>query len=273
MDNSLWFQHYSAKKNSEIRLFCFPYAGGRAEIFQSWQQAIDPAVEVIAVNYPGRGKRIGATPITDCKTLVTNLLPEFMAYTDKPFAFFGHSMGALVSFELASQLQVKGISGLKHLFLSARRAVHLPFNNTNFHTLPDDEFVNMLQKLGGTPQEVFDHPELMALLIPILRGDFMLSETYCYQAGTRLKTNTSILYSNEDQYVQKEQVTGWQDVIEGQLDFTEFPGGHFFMHSQQHAVTNLVKRRLFRQDQTSLASNGINSPRLSSEYDSIETAR
>ncbi len=175
-----WLRSPKPNPQASLRLFCFPYVGGGALIFRTWPNSLPATAEVCPVELPGRGTRLKETPFTRLLPLVQALAQALLPHLDKPFAFFGHSMGALISFELTRQLRrLYGLVPL-HLFVSAHRAPQLPDPDPPIHTLPEAEFMEELRCLNGTPKEVLEQPELMELMLPILRADFALCETYIY---------------------------------------------------------------------------------------------
>src|SRR5262249_12373891 len=154
-----WFHVQHRNPSAALRLFCFPYAGGDIGIYRDWFKDLPASVEVVAVQYPGRGIRFGEALISSCGGMVSALSQYRVHFLDKPFAFFGHSSGALVSFELARELQRKGGAGQVHHFISGRRALHLPRPGVVLHSLPDDEFVAELVRFGGTSSELLSQPD------------------------------------------------------------------------------------------------------------------
>ena len=176
------------KRNSQarLRLFCFPYAGGNSFIFCSWLNNLPADVELSAIELPGHGTRMAEPLLTRMTELVAAIASDLLPHLDKPFVFFGHSMGAWVSFEVARWLQSNHDLYPMHLFVSGARAPQLPKLRSPLHQLPEAEFVAALRRLQGTPEAVLEHAELMALMLPILRADFAVLETYTYSPQTPL---------------------------------------------------------------------------------------
>jgi medium-chain acyl-[acyl-carrier-protein] hydrolase len=239
-----WFNIKKPVPNASMRLFCFPYAGGSAQIFQDWCDSLPAEIEVIGIQYPGRGSRFIDPLISSTADMVSAILPQIMPVLDKPFVFFGHSNGALVSFELARALQAKGVRQQTHHFLSAKRAIHLPYTRKPMCNLPDDEFVVELENLGGTPTEILAQKELMELFMPILRADFSLSETFSYPQGDKLQCEATLMYGEQDEDVPTADVMSWQDLIESKVSSKSFSGGHFFVNSQKEEVLSFLNERL-----------------------------
>lgn len=239
-----WFNVKKPAPDALIRLFCFPYAGGNAQIFQDWCDSLPPEVEVIGVQYPGRASRFVDPLIGTCEGMVDAILPNITPVLNKPFVFFGHSNGGLVSFELARKLQQQGVTGQLHHFISAKRAIHLPAKRRALHALPDDEFMEELENLGGTPKEILAQKELMELFMPVLRSDFSLSETFAYQGDHKLHCDASLMYGTGDEDVPKEDVLKWHELMAGQVDVKVYDGDHFFINSHKEEVLDFLNEKL-----------------------------
>ena len=167
-----WLPAKRRKHGVALRLFCFPYAGGAAHLFHGWDSFLPYDVEVCAVNLPGHGLRIQERPYRTVARLVEDACEALLPELDKPFALFGHSMGAIIAFEQARRLRARYGIEPAHLFVSGRRAPHLPDQRAAIHHLPDQEFLTEVGRMGGAPREVFDNPDLMALLAPVLKARF-----------------------------------------------------------------------------------------------------
>ncbi len=239
-----WFQVSKPVKNPLMRLFCFPYAGGSAYIYQDWFKYLPVEIEVIGVQYPGRGMRFTETPITNITEMLSELEIAISPYLDKPFAFFGHSNGGLISFELGRLLQSRGIDTQKYQFISAKRAIHLPHRGKKLHALPQDDFIKELVHLGGTPEEMLKNPEIMALFIPVLKADFAISETFNYSGTQRLNCNASLLYGEDDKDIPEADILKWHELINGTVQSKKFDGHHFFINSQKDLVLAYVNSQL-----------------------------
>jgi medium-chain acyl-[acyl-carrier-protein] hydrolase len=240
-----WFQVKTPNPMASMRLFCFPYAGGSASIYLDWANHLPCDVEVIALQYPGRGHRFSEPLISNCDQMISQLVSHISPLLDKPFAFFGHSNGALISFELAKALQKGGNSRQVHHFLSGRGPVQLPRRRVELlHKLPDDEFKRKLGSLGGTPGELLESPELMEIFLPILRADFSLNETFVYRDDDKLNTNATILYGLSDTSFAVDDMSKWSDVINGDVDFIGCDGDHFFINTNKNELLKLLNARL-----------------------------
>jgi pyochelin biosynthesis protein PchC len=241
---SPWFVVDSPRPDPVARLFCFPYAGGSAQIFQDWHRYLPYEVEVVGMQYPGRGTRVVEPAITSCDQMVETLLVEFEPWLDVPYMFFGHSNGALVSFELARALQDFGSNLHIHHFISGKRAIHLESRRNQLHDLPRDAFLREVERLGGTPAEVLADPEFLEILLPILRADFSLSETYVRRDASPLKSNATLLYGSRDVDIPEYDVFRWAELVRGNIDYRCFDGGHFFINTHKRQVLDFMRAKM-----------------------------
>ena len=206
-----WIAKYSFNPNTKLRLFCFPYAGGGASLFASWSKSITTDIEICPIELPGHGCRLSERPFNQLKPLVEKLAEVLLTYLDKPFTFFGHSMGGLVSFELAHLLRKEYNLIPDHLFISGRRAPQIPETKPQIHRLDEPKFINELGRLNGTPKAVLENAELMELFLPILRADFTAIETYVYTPRPRLNCPITVLGGLQDFEVGCEDLEAWRE--------------------------------------------------------------
>jgi medium-chain acyl-[acyl-carrier-protein] hydrolase len=241
-----WFVSPKPNPAARLRLFCFPYAGGGAMVFWKWANHLPADVEVCLAHLPGRGTRLLDAPYTRLQPLVETIAREILPYTDKPFIFFGHSMGAIISFELARLLYTERGLWPVHLFVSGCRAPQIRTTDRRTYDWPEAGFVEDLRRLNGTPQEVLESPELMQLLMPSLRADFEVVQTYSYTAGQTLKCPVTVFGGLQDQEVSCEHLEGWREQTIGAVTFRLFPGDHFFIHSSQPLILQALAQDLER---------------------------
>ncbi|MFK5951758.1 MAG: alpha/beta fold hydrolase [Desulfobacterium sp.] len=244
---SIWFRKFIHRKDSKLRLFCFPYAGGNANVFSSWAKYLPDHVDLFALESPGRGPRFSEKPIACLKTKVQILRQEIKAFCDLPYIFVGHSLGALLSFELARELQNRGDGNLKHIVLSAKRAPHLPNIKEAIHQLPQKEFVKQLEKFNFTPHEVIQNHELMEVVSPMLRADFSLNETHDFENTMNLRSDATIFWGNQDKIVPFEDTLAWKNLIDGHVDLVTFNDGHFFISNQEEKFLDEINKIIYRQ--------------------------
>ncbi|HEX3253015.1 MAG TPA: thioesterase II family protein [Pyrinomonadaceae bacterium] len=235
-----WFSSPKRNSQAQLKLFCFPYAGGNSQTYRGWPFKLPETIEVQAVNLPGRGTRLREAPFTRLTPLVHELAEAILPELDKPFAFFGHSMGALIAFELTHQLRKLNLPSPAHLIVSGRSAPHLPDTDPQTHDLPEKEFLEELRRLNGTPAEALDHPELMQLMLPILRADFAICETYSYEDRPVLDCPITALGGLDDANVSREELASWRERTSGAFTMRMFPGDHFYLHTSQSPLLETV---------------------------------
>lgn len=241
-----WFLCQQPGPGARLRLFCFPYAGGTANIYRRWRERLPGTVEVCAVQPPGRGSRFREPPFIWLPDLIEQLLPVLLPRLTRPFAFFGHSMGARIGFELARRLRREGLPGPLHLFVSGCRALQLKEEVPQTHLLPDDEFVAELRRLSGTPREVLEHPELMQVLLPSLRADFALTHTYEYHDEPPLDCPITAFGGLQDEEVERASVGAWREQTTAAFSSYMLPGDHFFLHSAEGQLCEVLALKLGR---------------------------
>lgn len=235
-----WFLVSRPNPNCKLRLFCFPYAGAGATIFREWSKYLPDEVEVCAVQPPGRETRVREAPYTQVEPLVASLMAVMPARLDKPFAFFGHSLGALVAFILARQLRREQDVLPQHLFVSARSAPQSSRRESPFYALSDAAFLEKVQQLGGMEKSILEHAELMALIMPILRADFQMNETYTYGAEPPLACPISAFRGAKDDLMTYDEVAAWREQTTGKFRLRTLPGGHFFINGEQTAFWQVL---------------------------------
>ncbi len=243
---SNWFKIYQSSPAAKLRIFCFPYAGGNAQIFSNWSNQLPESVDLYAIQSPGRGRRFSEKPIGCLKTKVQILHQEILPFTDIPYIFVGHSNGALLAYELARELQKSGNCNLQHIVLSAKRAPHLPSLKEPIHALPKKQFLAELKDYNFTPNEVLENEELMELFMPMLRADFSLSDTHQFDQGCRLDSDASLFWGNQDEDIPLGDVLAWKELINGETNEVEFNDGHFFITNSEdlflQEINQLIKR-------------------------------
>ena len=226
------------------RLFCFPYAGGAASIYRDWGNKLPSSIEVHSVQLPGHGYRLSEPLFKQVEPLVESIAEELEPYLEGSFAFFGHSMGAIISFELAQVLRRDNKTGPSHLFLSGRPCPHRIEKETPTYDLPEREFIEELRRMQGTPNEVLEHPELMAVLSPILRADLEICQTYEYQPRPPLDCPITAFGGLQDEEVSREQLEGWRDYTTSSCAVRMFPGNHFFLHTSAPVLLRMIAQEL-----------------------------
>lgn len=236
MRSSSWFVCPRANPGAGACLFLFPYAGAGPAAFSKWSAELPKDMETWIAHYPGRGSRYNEPLIKQIITLAENFAQVIQPLLDKPFAFFGHSMGALVAFELARCLCKNGLPQPTTLFVSGCGAPHLPDPHPPTHTLPDVEFVHALKQFNGIPPVFLLLPDAMELLLPVLRADFEAVESYCYISDNLPLDCPIVAFGGlNDPRVSRERIEGWALHTVSGFKAEFFPGDHFFINTAGEA--------------------------------------
>lgn len=247
------FKPSPPKPQATLRLFCFPYAGGNAQTFRNWSNQLPDTIEVCPAELPGHGRRMKEPPHSDLKALLEEIVAVIPHYFDKPFAFFGHSMGALIAFELTRLLRDRLWQRAKldraqslpdHLFVSGRRAPQIPEDDPPSYNLPDAELIKKLRWLKGTSAKILDDPEMMQLMLPILRADFAVCETYKYQPAAPLPCPITAFGGWRDPAIRHGGLKGWREQTTNNFTKKTFPGNHFFLHSAEASLLKFIQKQL-----------------------------
>jgi surfactin synthase thioesterase subunit len=237
--DSAWLCPLAPQRDPRMRLICFPYAGGGANVFRPWARALAPAAEVWAMSLPGRATRVREAAVARMAPIVSAVTDELGPLTDRPFVLFGHSLGALVAFEVARELRRRGMRAPAHVLVSAARAPQHRLEDP-IHELPDDQFIERIRGLKGTPAEVLENRQLVELLLPALRADFAVGETYRYASEPPLSAPVTAFGGSADDHVSSDQLDDWYRHTRNRFAVRTFQGGHFFIHSAQDELLDAV---------------------------------
>jgi medium-chain acyl-[acyl-carrier-protein] hydrolase len=227
-----------------LRLFCFPYAGGAAGIFRGWSTLLLHGIEPVPIELPGHGARLMDSPISNLTTLVQWSCQAIEACGHGPFAVFGHSMGALIGYEVVRRLESRRGLHAASLLVSGCRAPQVARRNPLTYNLPDPEFTDAVRTVAGTPREVFGNPELLALVLPMLRADFKIAETYTYVAGAPLTCPIWAFGGIDDPYVRSDDLEKWMSHTVASFRVCAIPGNHFFLNESTSLLLERVVQAL-----------------------------
>jgi len=240
-----WIAFRKPNPRARLRLFCFSYAGGGASVYRTWHRDLPSDIEVLPVQLPGREGRLKEERFRHIDPLIETLMEVLPRYLDMPFAFFGHSLGAIVAYELTQKLRAELGKSPLYLMVSARRAPQVPPDEEPIYALSPEEFYEKLREFEGTPAEVLEHPELMELLEPLLRADFELNDTYEAKPDAPLLDCPITAFGGlEDKDVSRENLEAWREVTRGPFRLRMFPGGHFYLHEGRNALIAAVAQDL-----------------------------
>lgn len=241
-----WIEPISGGASVEqVRLFCFPHAGGGVRMYREWSKLFPEQLRLYAILLPGRESRILEPPVADLDTLLAQLTSSIRPYLDVPFAFFGHSMGAMISWELARSLYHSDGISPAHMFVSGSRALpYLNDDRVDARSMSDEELIEALRKMGGTEQGVLDDPDLMDMLLPCIRADYGLIDDYVYRPGVSLACPATALGGDGDPDVPADELGRWAELTSGDVDVHVYPGQHFFVRTHSLEIADLIKARL-----------------------------
>lgn len=240
--DSPWLRNFFPAPRAPVRLVCLAHAGGSASFYFPVARALSPRIEVLAVQYPGRQDRRGESAIGDLDVLAERIVQALEPWTDKPYALFGHSMGAIVGFEAARRLQSAG-RGPSRLFVSGRRAPSLDTAG-EYQPVTDEEVLTEITRLDGTGRELLEDQETLRMILPALRADYGAVRRYRYRPGPALACPITAFTGDRDPKATAGQVRAWQAHTTSAFELNVLPGGHFFLVGEQQRVLSTVSRQL-----------------------------
>jgi surfactin synthase thioesterase subunit len=243
-----WVRRSHPAPQAKTRLVCLPHAGGSASFYFPVSRALAPAVEVLAVQYPGRQDRRQEPNIPDLHVMADRIFDAIRHLDDKPLALFGHSMGAVLAYEVALRMQDAGLPAPARVFTSGRRAPSCP-RDERIHAESDEQLVAELRKLSGTADAMLTDPELLEMIMPAIRSDYRAVETYAHDPGRRLDCPMTVLTGDADPRVTVEEAAAWDHHTSGPTDLHVYPGGHFYLAEPRESalVIELLRERLAEQ--------------------------
>ncbi|MFI9503691.1 thioesterase II family protein [Nocardia sp. NPDC052566] len=253
-DEKNWFRRLQPADGAAHRLVCFPHAGGAASYFLPVARALAPAVDVIAVQYPGRQDRRNEPGIDDIGVLADHIY-EIMRTWTGPLALFGHSMGAVTAFEVARRLRRDNPDQPLHLFASGRRAPHLR-HAESVHLRDDAGIAAEVRALGGTESELLADPEVLEMILPALRSDYRAVETYRFVPDGPPPCSITALTGDHDPQTTVDEAREWARHAQGPFDIRVFPGGHFFLNSNAAGVLDVISEHFVKTASNRSAANG-----------------
>jgi medium-chain acyl-[acyl-carrier-protein] hydrolase len=235
-----WVEAISNNVQANLRLFCFPYAGGGSLIFRRWGLTLPKWIEVCPVELPGRGRLLHEPPFTKMEQLVPALASSLSTFLDRPFALFGHSLGAYIAFELARHVRSRYQKEPAYLFVSGNKAPHLPNTQPVSYNLPEAEFRAEVMRLNGTPREILENSEAMSLLLPLLRADFEVIETYTYRDTPPLSCPIRAYGGLQDIEAPMDDMGEWARHTASSFSLSMLPGDHFFLRKSEQQLLSIL---------------------------------
>ncbi len=244
MSHDSWLRCFERRPNARVSLLCLPFAAGSATSYRSWYDSLPADIEVSAFQLPGREDRLRESPFLHMEPLIAELVEVARQRDEKPTALFGHSMGALVGFELACALESIGQPPV-HLFVSGRRAADLPRRLSALRHLEDAELLDAVdERYNGIPVQVREHPELLELFAPLLRADLTVDETYRFRPGIPLGCSLTALGGDDDHSAQRAELEAWRQHTSKSFGVHILPGDHFYLSQQPGELFEIITRDL-----------------------------
>ena len=239
------FVSQAPNPEARVLLFCFPYAGGGGSLYWTWNRTLPTEVQVCPLQLPGRESRMFEPAFDRLSPLGGALAEVLPPLLDRPFAFFGHSMGALIAFELARELRRRDLPAPAHLFASCARAPQLPRAAEPVHHLPEAAFLEgVSRRYGALPAALLQNAEMLQLFLPTLRADFALLETYSYENEPPLDCPITAVAALEDQTVTREDAAAWAMQTSSRFDLWTYPGNHFYLQNATLGLPRAVAEAL-----------------------------
>lgn len=234
--DATWVTLVRSDPAAAVRLFCLPYAGSGASTYRAWARELPPGIEIAAIQFPGRETRLLETPLDRMTPLVSALADALTERLDMPYVLFGHSMGALVAFELVRELRRRREGGPALLVVSAHRAPDLPSSSPALHDLPDDELLEEMARIQGTAGGLLLDPDVRACMLPLLRADFAVCETYVHEPDAPLDCPIFAVGGAQDPYVTRRELEGWREHTRAEFALRLVSGGHFYLHTARSSL-------------------------------------
>lgn len=234
---------------NKTKLFCFPYAGGSAYVYNRWKFHLDEGIELRPIEFAGRGARINEPLYKNLEELVEDVFQQIKPEISyNRYALFGHSLGALTCYQLIEKIKENGLPEPIHVFFSGRGVPHIPrTTKKDYHLMDYEEFKEEVIKLGGTPKEFFENSELTELFLPVLKNDFRMVDTFQFTGEVcRYNGNITVFLGKDDKET-AEQYLGWKDYTTKTCQIIYFNGGHFFIHDEMENMARFMNQTLSAQ--------------------------
>lgn len=231
---------FGTSPDAGVRLLCLPHAGAGASVYRSWGTGLSGFVGVCPVQPPGRERRYKEQPLSNAPAIATRLAPEVLAEVTAPYAIFGHSTGALCAFELAREIRRLNGPQPAHLFVAGRPAPQLPMERTAINGMSVTELAVVLRRLGGTPEEVLNDPDLLARFQPLLAADFAVNETYAYSLQPPLDIPITALAATQDPMAGLTQMLAWEEHTTAEFELHVLNGDHFAVFDREQGALDRI---------------------------------
>ncbi|WP_160670967.1 thioesterase [Clostridium sp. C8-1-8] len=224
-----------------MRLFCFPYAGGSATVYSKWKKMVNSSIEIVPVEFPGRGIRFNEKLCDNMKKLVDDVYNSLeKSLIEDEYMLYGHSMGGLFVYYLTNKIVKSGIRLPSRLFISGRRAPHINKSSEFFYEMTDKEFVSKIYEIGGTPKELIENEEMLKIYIPIIKNDYRLVETCLYEKPVKIFDFDITIFNGIEDDLDKEDIEEWSRYTSKKFISYNFNGGHFFIRDYGKEILDII---------------------------------
>lgn len=232
----------NCKPKTKIKLLCFPYAGGDQVIYRNWSSLFSKEIDIIPVVLAGRGKRYSELPISDWKELIDDMWILLRPYLDYPHIFFGHSFGGRIAYELAHRCQEEDIRNTNLLFISACRSPRYPQKKPYMYLMSDSNLLQAIKDMGGNQNSLLENKDIMQLMLPTLRADIKLAETWINHHDQKLDVPIVAFYGENDPIESDKSLLDWQQFTTKNFAIEKLDGGHFFLHENEKNIILLINK-------------------------------
>jgi len=239
-----WLMVVNSGQPIRTRLICFPHAGGDPEQFRDWSEGLADHVELVTLRLPGHGSRLKETPFDQWAPLLENTFFALRHYLTEPHAFYGHGFGGRMAYEMARVAQTQFPGMTRHLFISGCRSPDSQQPQPYLHTLPKDDFIEALIKLGAAPESMLHDKKLMRLFEPVMRSDLKLAELWSHDPDGGLNMPLTALYGSEDPLDTAASMMNWREFTRREFELIEVRGDHYFLRAQRDRLLHIINTHL-----------------------------
>lgn len=241
IDPSPWLPGHEYQQETLPLLFCFSYAGGTGELYRQWQRPLQQSCRVCPVELPGRGSRFGEPFARSIPEAAASIAAAIGPYSHARYALFGHSLGSVMALETARTLQRDNMPMPAAIVVSGRFPPHAQATRKRFHTVPDAALLDEMRRLGGTPEEILNNKEIIEMLLPVVRDDFRLLETFDSPQLPRVDAPIHVCCGRDDEDSPVALLERWEEVTSASCSITLFQGGHFYINESRDALLRHIE--------------------------------